>query len=36
MRDAKVVTLYKNKGERIDCNNYIGISLFSVIGKTFA
>ena len=36
MRDAKVVTLYKNKGERIDCNNYIGISLLSVIGKTFA
>ena len=36
MRDAKVVTLYKNKGERIDCNNYIGISLISVIGKTFA
>lgn len=26
MRDAKVVTLYKNKGERSNCNNYIGIS----------
>ena len=36
MTDAKVVTLYKNKGEGIDCNNYIGISLLSVIGKTFA
>ena len=35
-RDAKIITLYKNKGERSDCNNYRGISLFSVVGKVFA
>ena len=36
MRDAKITTLFKNKGERSDCNNYRGISLLSVIGKVFA
>ena len=36
MRDAKVITLYKNKGERSDCNNYRGISLLSIVGKVFA
>ena len=35
MRDAKIVTLYKNKGERSDCNNYRGISLLSIVGKVF-
>ena len=35
MRDANVVTLYKNKGDRIDCNNYRGASLLSVVGKVF-
>ena len=36
MRDAKIVTLYKNKDDRSDCNNYRGISLLSIIGKVFA
>ena len=36
MRDAKIVTLYKNKGERSDCNNYRGISLHSIVAKAFA
>ena len=36
MRDSKTITLFKNNGERSDCNNYRGISLLSVIGKVFA
>ena len=35
MYDAKIITLFKNKGERSDCNNYRGTSLLSVIGKVF-
>ena len=33
MRDAKIVTLFKNKGDLSDCNNYRGVSLLSVVGS---
>ncbi|XP_073965599.1 uncharacterized protein [Choristoneura fumiferana] len=36
MRDANIVTLYKGKGDRGDCNCYRGISLLSIVGKAFA
>ena len=36
MRDANIITLYKSKGERSDCNSYRGISLLSIVGKAFA
>ena len=36
MRDAKIITLYKNKGDRSNCNNYRGISLLDAVGKAFA
>ena len=36
MRDSKIITLYKNKGERHDFNNYRGISVLSIVGKVFA
>ena len=36
MKDSNIITLYKNKGDCSDCNNYHGISLLSVNGKMFA
>jgi len=36
MRDAKIITLYTNKGERSDCNNYRGISILNIVDKVFA
>ena len=35
MRDANIVTLYKNKVDRSDCNNYRGISFLSIVSKVF-
>ena len=36
MRDANITTLYENKDDRSECNNYRGISLLSITGKLFA
>ena len=35
MRDGKIVTLYKNKGDRRVCNNYRDSSLLSILGKLY-
>lgn len=36
MRDINVFTLYKNIGNRCDCNSYHDISLLRIFGKLFA
>ena len=36
MRDDNIITLYKNKGDHNNCNNYHCISLLSIIAKLFA
>ena len=35
MHNANIITLYKNKGNHNNCNNYCGISLLSIVGKAF-
>jgi hypothetical protein len=34
--NAKIITLYENKGDKGDCNSYRGISIHSITGKAFA
>lgn len=36
LRNANIVTLYKNKGDLCDCNNYRGLALLSQPGKVLA
>ena len=36
IQGAEIITLYKNKGDQSNCNNYCGIPLLSIVEMVFA